>query len=108
MPILGWRVHFTRRQLTMPVSRRPLLQGLPMDAVSGWLEQQGIAEGAPFLLSPDGRYDVELNSYFRLNPAPESTQAAIALGGRPECARVMLLTAMPSECPPRRCISQSK
>ena len=27
---------------------------------------------------PDGRYDVDLNSYFLLNPAPENTQAAIA------------------------------
>src|SRR5271163_4901362 len=78
MPILGWRVHFTRRQLTMPIDRRPLLQGLPLDVVSGWLEQKGIADGVPFLLSPDGRYDVELNSYFRLNPASENTQAAIA------------------------------
>ena len=32
----------------------------------------------PFLISPDGRYDIDLNSYFLLNPAPENTQAAIA------------------------------
>lgn len=62
----------------MPMSRRPLLQRLPMDVVSGWLDQQGIEDGLPFLVSPDGLYDVGLNSYFRLNPAPENTQAAIA------------------------------
>jgi hypothetical protein len=38
----------------------------------------GIEDGVPFLISPDGRYDVDLISYFLLNPAPENTQAAIA------------------------------
>ena len=49
-----------------------------MDMVAGWLDRQGIEDGVPFLISPDGRYDIDLNSYFLLNPAPENTQAAIA------------------------------
>jgi hypothetical protein len=78
MPILGWRVHFTRRQFQMPRSCRPLLESLPMDIGSDWLDHEGIQDGVPFLVSPDGRYDADLNSYFLLNPAPENTQAAIA------------------------------
>ena len=31
----------------------------------------------PFLISPDGHYDIDLNAYFLLHPAPENTQAAI-------------------------------
>jgi hypothetical protein len=37
---LGWRVHFTRRQLPMPCTRRPTLQRLPIDALAGWLDSQ--------------------------------------------------------------------
>jgi integrase len=78
MSMLGWRVHFTRRQLMMPRNCRPLLESLPMNVVPGWLDHEGIEDGAPFLVSPDGRYDADLNSYFLLNPAPENTHAAIA------------------------------
>ena len=49
-----------------------------MNVVPGWLDHEGIEDGAPFLVSPDGRYDADLNSYFLLNPAPENTHAAIA------------------------------
>jgi hypothetical protein len=78
MPILGWQVHFTRWHLMMPRSSRPLLQHLPVDEAAGWLDRESIEDGVPFLVSPDGRYDIELNSYFLLNPAPENTQAALA------------------------------
>jgi site-specific recombinase XerD len=78
MPMLGWRVHFTRRRLMMPRSSRPLLAGLSVDETSGWLDREGIEDGAPFLIAPDGHYDIDLNSYFLLNPAPENTQVAIA------------------------------
>jgi hypothetical protein len=78
MPILGWRVHFTRRELTMPGTPRPTLHRLPADVIAGWLDGEGIEDGTPFLISPDGHYDVDLNAYFLLHPAPENTLAATA------------------------------
>ena len=54
----------------MPQASRPPLQSLPVETVAHWLNRQGIADGVPFLIAPDGRYDIELNSYFLLNPAP--------------------------------------
>jgi site-specific recombinase XerD len=77
MPILGWRVHFTRRQLMMPRTARPTLRSLNGDGVADWLDSHGIEDGVPFLISPDGRYDGDLNAYFLLHPAPENTLAAI-------------------------------
>ena len=62
MPILGWRVHFTRRELTMPGTPRPTLHRLPADVIAGWLDGEGIEDGVPFLISPDGHYDVDLNA----------------------------------------------
>jgi hypothetical protein len=59
MPILGWRVHFTRRQLMMPRTPRPTLQRLPGDVDAAWLDGEGIEDGVPFLISPDGHYDVD-------------------------------------------------
>ena len=78
MPILGWRVHFTGRQLTMPRTPRPTLRSLPEDVIAGWLDGEGIEDGVPFLISPDGHYDIDLNAYFLLHPAPENTLTAIA------------------------------
>lgn len=78
MPVLGWRVHFTRRQLIMPRASRSVLRGLPVDDVVTWLDRESIEDGVPFLISPAGCYDVDLNSYFLLNPAPDNTQAAVA------------------------------
>jgi len=78
MPILGWRVHFTRRQLMMPRISRPMLQSLPVDAVAGWLDREGIEDGVPFLISPDGHY-LEFRS---LTPvAPVISGAFVALFG---------------------------
>jgi hypothetical protein len=78
MPILGWRVHFTRRQIQMPRSARLLMASLRLADVPGWLEKQGIDDGMPCLIGPDGTYDVELNRYFLERPAPENTHAAVA------------------------------
>ena len=48
------------------------------DVIAGWLDSEGIEDGVPFLISPDGHYDIDLNAYFLLHPAPENTLAAIA------------------------------
>ena len=64
MPILGWRVHFTRRQLPTPGTPRLTLKGLPEGVIAGWLDAGGIEDGVPFLISPDGHYDIDLNAYF--------------------------------------------
>ena len=57
---------------------RLTLKGLPEGVIAGWLDAEGIEDGVPFLISPDGHYDIDLNAYFLLHPAPENTQAAIA------------------------------
>ena len=64
MPILGWRVHFTRRQLMTPRTPRPALQSLPTNVIAGWLDGEGIEDGVPYLVSPDAHYDIDLNTYF--------------------------------------------
>jgi hypothetical protein len=48
MPILGWRAHFIRRQLTTPRTARPVLQSLNADVVAGWLDSECIEDGLPF------------------------------------------------------------
>ena len=62
----------------MPGTPRPTLHRLPADVIAGWLDGEGIEDGVPFLISPDGHYDVDLNAYFLLHPAPENTVAATA------------------------------
>jgi len=47
MPILGWRVHFTRRQLMMPRTARPTLLSLNGDGVADWLDSHGRVVGDP-------------------------------------------------------------
>ena len=59
----------------MPGTPRPTLHRLPADVIAGWLDGEGIEDGVPFLISPDGHYDVDLNAYFLLHPAPENTLA---------------------------------
>ena len=49
--------------------------------LDAWLDERGVLDGQPFLISPDGRYDVMLNRYFeqaRMSVAPWNTQAAHA------------------------------
>ena len=62
----------------MPRTARPTLLSLNGDGVADWLDSEGIEDGVPFLISPDGRYDIDLNAYFMLHPAPENTLAATA------------------------------
>jgi hypothetical protein len=78
MPTLGWRVQFTRQQLPMPRTSKPMLESLPLHVIPGRLDGERIEDGVPSLVSPDGRFDPDLNSYFPLDPAPETTHAAIA------------------------------
>jgi site-specific recombinase XerD len=79
MVTMGWRVAFTERRLPKPRTPEPLLDVLgDLDA---WLDERGVLDGQPFLISPDGRYDVMLNRYFeqaRMSAAPWNTQAAHA------------------------------
>jgi hypothetical protein len=46
----------------MPDEPRPLLAEL--GDVDRWLAEEDVAERTPFLVAPDGSYDVVLNSYF--------------------------------------------
>lgn len=81
MSMATWRIHFTRRQQPWPTDPRPLLalwEGADLDA---WVDAEDIPDGLPFLLGPDGRYDVGLNRYFQcvqVSAGPENTQRAIA------------------------------
>jgi site-specific recombinase XerD len=49
--------------------------------LAAWLKAESILDGLPFLLDPEGRYDMALNRYFlhgRVAASPENTQRAIA------------------------------
>lgn len=45
-----------------------------------WLDGHGVLDGQPFLISPAGAYDVDLNRCFAtvLSASPRNTQAAVA------------------------------
>ncbi|MEV0888562.1 site-specific integrase [Streptomyces microflavus] len=82
MSITGWRVHFTRRDAPWPRAATALMEELSelfarLDTV---LDTHGVPEGQPFLIGPDGGYDVALNRYFSVwkAHAPWNTQAAHA------------------------------
>lgn len=75
----GWRVVFTGRRLARPLAHEPLLE--VVRDLDEWLDERGVLDGLPFLISPDGRYDVSLNRYFEqagMTVAPWNTQAAHA------------------------------
>ncbi|WP_327341263.1 tyrosine-type recombinase/integrase [Streptomyces europaeiscabiei] len=79
MPVLRWRVCFTKRRLPRPLSAFPLLDEL--GELDGWLDEHRILDGLPFLIDPEGRYDGELNQCFTgswLRNSPRNTQAAVA------------------------------
>jgi hypothetical protein len=80
-----WTVHFTSRDVVRPKTVAPELRGLP-DDLGVWLDEAGLPDGLPFLLSPRWEYDVALNSYFQrpqLVVAPWNSNAnrARALAG---------------------------
>ncbi|QDO42893.1 site-specific integrase [Streptomyces sp. RLB3-17] len=72
-----WRVFYTRRDLPRPQTADPLIDTLwDLDE---WLDEHKVLDGTPYLISPDGRYDIELNEFFtQLAAAPEGTQRAHA------------------------------
>lgn len=74
----GWRVFFTRRELPRPRVTEPLLDVL--DDLDAWLDEHDVLEHEPFLMDPLGRYDLDLNRYFRtrLSAEPTNTQEAAA------------------------------
>ncbi|WP_217572944.1 hypothetical protein [Streptomyces sp. GbtcB7] len=82
MSMTGWRVHLPHRDLAWPREGTSfirefsaLIAGLDLR-----LDDLGVSEGQPFLISPAGQYDVALNRYFPVWPAssPWNTQAAHA------------------------------
>jgi hypothetical protein len=80
-----WTVHYTSRDLPQPSSVLRCLRDL-LDSSTAWLDEAGIPDGLPFLLSPRFEYDVVLNSYFHrvaLIGAPPNSNAnrARALAG---------------------------
>jgi len=75
---IAWRVFYTRRHLALPQAADPLISTLwDLDE---WLDVNDVPDGRPYLIAPDGRYDIELNRYFEteLNASPEDTQKATA------------------------------
>ncbi|MFH8620115.1 hypothetical protein ACH4E8_34240 [Streptomyces sp. NPDC017979] len=66
MSIMGWRVHFTRRDPAWPREATPFIR--EFSALFSGLDQRlddlGVPERQPFLISPAGQYDVALNRYF--------------------------------------------
>lgn len=74
----AWRIFHTRYDLPRPQSPDPLIN-LLWD-LDEWLDSRGVLEGQPYLISPEGIYDIELNEYFALELAasPNDTQRAHA------------------------------
>ncbi|MFJ2218402.1 hypothetical protein ACIQVO_40140, partial [Streptomyces sp. NPDC101062] len=58
----GWSVHFTSRDLPQPREDLWYLRIRP-EEWECWLDDQGIPDGTPYLLSPRYAYDVNPNSY---------------------------------------------
>jgi site-specific recombinase XerD len=72
-------MRYTERGRQWPDEPRPLLAEL--GDVDRWLAEEDVAERTPFLVAPDGSYDVVLNSYFtsyRMVTASSHTQEAVA------------------------------
>jgi hypothetical protein len=74
------RLEVTRRGLAPLATLLPEAAGIG-DDLDGWLDQEDIPDGVPYLISPGFEYDVVLNRYF-LRPtlvgAPGNTQLAVA------------------------------
>ncbi|MCX4547189.1 site-specific integrase [Streptomyces sp. NBC_01565] len=75
-------MHFTRRDLVWPRVVTPFMREFSdlFATLEGRLDEQGVPEGQPFLICPEGRFDVGLNRYFSvwLASSPWNTQAAHA------------------------------
>src|SRR3954447_15721443 len=82
MSITGWRVHFTRRALAWPreVTRFMREFGDLFASLDQRVDDQGVPEGQPFVISPTCDFDLALNRYFSVWMASSSwnTQAAHA------------------------------
>jgi len=81
----AWTVHYSTRDVAEPEDVPAWLRGAP-HAVQAFLDEKGVPDGLPFLLSPRFEYDIDLNSYFHrpvLLDAPWNTNAnrARALAG---------------------------
>ncbi|MFE9813055.1 integrase [Streptomyces sp. NPDC005548] len=81
----GWSVHFTSRDLPQPRDGAWYLR-IRVEEWECWLDDQGIPDGTPYLLSPGFVYDVNLNSYFHRvdyveGPLNSQRNRARALGG---------------------------
>lgn len=65
MSIAGWRVHFTRLELALPREVTPFIREFStlFAGLAKGLDDLGVPEGQPFLISPAGGYDVALNRY---------------------------------------------
>ncbi|MFD3547037.1 hypothetical protein ACFWUW_15755 [Streptomyces sp. NPDC058655] len=77
MSITGWRVHFTRRDAPWPRVVTPLMEEFSelFARLNTGLDDHGVPEGEPFLIAPDGSYDVALNKYFTSYFQPRATPA---------------------------------
>lgn len=78
-------MHYTTRDVDEPEDVPAWLRGTP-EGVRAFLDEAGVPDGLPFLLSPRFEYDAELNSYFHrpvLLDAPWNSNAnrARALAG---------------------------
>jgi len=60
----GWRVRCFEAELAQPGVPLPFVAELPGEW-EGWVAEQGVPVGTPFLISPMLEYDVELNAFFR-------------------------------------------
>ncbi|MFC9916411.1 hypothetical protein [Streptomyces sp. NPDC127197] len=58
-----WSTHFTTRDLPESVEPAGYLRLRPTEW-ERWLDDLGIPDGTPYLLSPSFVYDIQLNSYF--------------------------------------------
>ncbi|MEU8100565.1 site-specific integrase [Streptomyces rubiginosohelvolus] len=59
----GWSVHYSSRDLPEGVQAWWSVPGLPVTWDS-WLDEAGIPDGTPYLMSPVFAYDTALNAYF--------------------------------------------
>ena len=71
----------------MPGTPQPTLQRLPGDVIAAMDGRRGHRGRRALLHSSDGHYDIDLNAYLLLHPAPENTLAATAYDLAPAWAR---------------------